>query len=259
MGTQPNDDVTAPAGSPYEMRLALVLNGGVSLAVWMGGVTAEIDRMRRAAYPELIQPGEVKADPVLERWQHLLGRLGVRLNVDVIAGASAGGLNGAVLATAIARGKPLPELQDTWHSVGSIENLASNADQPAGDRRSILNGSLLTKSVGDVFAALTNRPEPAVPADLRERLRQEEQAPRGVTLFTTATSMRGQAERFTDSTNQRFPQVEYRVVCRFRRPLRRPRRVQRRDRQRPPDPGGAGIGVVSRGLRADVLPRRRGG
>ncbi|HEY2788283.1 MAG TPA: DUF3376 domain-containing protein, partial [Gaiellales bacterium] len=29
----------------------------------------------------------------------------------------------------------------------------------------------------------------------------------------------GQAERFTDSTNQRFPQVEYRVVCRFRRPL----------------------------------------
>ena len=219
MGTQPNDDVTAPAGSPYEMRLALVLNGGVSLAVWMGGVTAEIDRMRRAAYPALIEPGEVKADPVLERWQHLLGRLGVRLNVDVIAGASAGGLNGAVLATAIARGKPLPELQDTWHSVGSIENLASNADQPAGDRRSILNGSLLTKSVGDVFAALTNRPEPAVPPDLRERLRHEEQAPRGVTLFTTATSMRGQAERFTDSTNQRFPQVEYRVVCRFRRPL----------------------------------------
>ncbi len=219
MGTQPNDDVTAPAGSPYEMRLALVLNGGVSLAVWMGGVTAEIDRMRRAAYPELIEPGEAERDPVLERWQHLLGRLGVRLNVDVIAGASAGGLNGAVLATAIARGKPLPELQDTWHSVGSIENLASNADQPAGDRLSILNGSLLTQSVADVFTALTNRPEPAVPADLRERLRQEEKAPRGVTLFTTATSMRGQAERFTDSTCQRFPQVEYRVVCRFRRPL----------------------------------------
>ena len=34
-----------------EIRLALVMNGGVSLAVWMGGVTAEIDRMRRAAYP----------------------------------------------------------------------------------------------------------------------------------------------------------------------------------------------------------------
>ena len=31
--------------------------------------------------------------------------------------------------------------------------------------------------------------------------------------------MRGQGEEFTDSTNQRFTQVEYRVLCRFRRPL----------------------------------------
>ena len=215
MGTQPTDAGDAPAGSPYEMRLALVLNGGVSLAVWMGGVTAEIDRMRRAAYPDLI----AEPDPALERWQTLLGGLGVRLVVDVIAGASAGGLNGAVLAAAIARGRPLPQLRDTWRSVGSIANLASNADQPAGDRLSILNGSLLTQSVEDVFAHLENRPDASLPADLRVRLRHEETAPRGVTLFTTATSMRGQAEEFTDSTSQRFPQVEYRVVCRFRRAL----------------------------------------
>jgi hypothetical protein len=32
-----------------EVRLALVLNGGVSLAVWMGGVTHEIDLLRRAS------------------------------------------------------------------------------------------------------------------------------------------------------------------------------------------------------------------
>ena len=31
-----------------EIRLALVLNGGVSLAIWIGGVVAEIDRARRA-------------------------------------------------------------------------------------------------------------------------------------------------------------------------------------------------------------------
>ena len=43
--------------------------------------------------------------------------------------------------------------------------------------------------------------------------------PRSVTLFTTATSLRGQGEEFTDSTNQRFTQVEYPVLCRFRRPL----------------------------------------
>ena len=30
-----------------ELRLALVLNGGVSLAIWMSGVVAEIDALRR--------------------------------------------------------------------------------------------------------------------------------------------------------------------------------------------------------------------
>ena len=29
-----------------EVRLALVLNGGVSLAIWIGGVTKEIDELR---------------------------------------------------------------------------------------------------------------------------------------------------------------------------------------------------------------------
>ena len=36
-----------------EVRLALVLNGGVSLAIWMGGVTCELDRARRAGFPAL--------------------------------------------------------------------------------------------------------------------------------------------------------------------------------------------------------------
>ena len=40
-----------------ELRLALVFNGGVSLAVWMGGVAKEIDRFRtafaRAGSPEI--------------------------------------------------------------------------------------------------------------------------------------------------------------------------------------------------------------
>ena len=36
-------------GTAPEVRLALVLNGGVSLAVWMGGVTHEIDLLRRAS------------------------------------------------------------------------------------------------------------------------------------------------------------------------------------------------------------------
>ena len=34
-----------------ELRLALVLNGGVSLAVWMGGVSYELNRLVRETHP----------------------------------------------------------------------------------------------------------------------------------------------------------------------------------------------------------------
>ena len=48
-----------PAPVPTEeLRLALVLNGGVSLAVWMGGVALEIQRLTEAAdYGPLAPPG----------------------------------------------------------------------------------------------------------------------------------------------------------------------------------------------------------
>jgi hypothetical protein len=36
------------AGYDEEVRFAVVLNGGVSLAIWMGGVAREIDRLTRA-------------------------------------------------------------------------------------------------------------------------------------------------------------------------------------------------------------------
>jgi len=40
-----------PARAPVEeIRLAVVLNGGVSLAVWMGGVVQELDRLPRRGH-----------------------------------------------------------------------------------------------------------------------------------------------------------------------------------------------------------------
>ena len=133
------------------MRLALVLNGGVSLAVWMGGVTAEIDRMRRAAYPALMHGG---GDPVLKRWEHLLERLRVRLIVDVIAGASAGGLNGRCW-------RPRSPAASRFRSCGTcgsrsadIESASAQDQRPGVDRLSILDGDLLTASIAKVFADL---------------------------------------------------------------------------------------------------------
>jgi predicted acylesterase/phospholipase RssA len=69
-----------------EVRFAVVLNGGVSLAIWMGGVAREIDRLTRA------RPGDGSV------YGEVLALVQARARADVIAGTSAGGINGAFLA-----------------------------------------------------------------------------------------------------------------------------------------------------------------
>ena len=65
-----------------QIRFAVVLNGGVSLAVWMGGVVNEVNAVTRG----------------IGAYGRLLDMLGLTARADVIAGTSAGGINGAALA-----------------------------------------------------------------------------------------------------------------------------------------------------------------
>ena len=68
-------------------------NGGVSLAVWMGGVAVELDEARRAV-PRSDGPARTTA----ELYAAVCAAFDRRLVIDILAGASAGGLNGAFLA-----------------------------------------------------------------------------------------------------------------------------------------------------------------
>jgi predicted acylesterase/phospholipase RssA len=78
-----------------DLRLAVVMSGGVSLCVWMGGVALEVDRLRRR-------------QPVYDEILHLIGSA---VRVDIVSGTSAGGLNGVLLAAAVAYGSdPTAEL-----------------------------------------------------------------------------------------------------------------------------------------------------
>ncbi|MGH3330848.1 MAG: patatin-like phospholipase family protein, partial [Nocardioidaceae bacterium] len=91
-----------------DLRLAVVLNGGVSLAVWMGGAVHEIDRLTRRAGPG---------------YDSLLDHLSIRsARADVITGSSAGGINGALLALAQVNKKSpsLSLLRDLWAEQGDI-------------------------------------------------------------------------------------------------------------------------------------------
>jgi patatin-related protein len=101
-----------------ELRIALVCYGGVSLAVYMHGVTKELWKLARASR---IHHSDEEVESGSEAvYRRLLARIeshhGLRLKVltDIIAGASAGGINGVFLAQAIHSGQSLEPLTELW-------------------------------------------------------------------------------------------------------------------------------------------------
>ena len=94
-----------------ELRLALVCYGGISLAVYMHGITKEIWHLVRASHGH--HAGGDRGTGSQAVYRDLLdeieaqGALKVRVLADIIAGASAGGINGIFLAQAIATGQSL--------------------------------------------------------------------------------------------------------------------------------------------------------
>lgn len=142
-------DMEAAPGDPpreYEpahqrtLRLALAMRGGVSLAVWIGGAVAEIDLWRRLRIRRRTDDGTVCAlyippgaddaeiDPDVYHRVLMYARLldsaqFDSVEVDVQAGASAGGLNAVMYACAQRAGADVDLLLDTWVDVGGIWSL----------------------------------------------------------------------------------------------------------------------------------------
>lgn len=109
-----------------ELRLALVCYGGISLAVYMHGITKEVWRLARAS--RAFHDGRF-CTGAQEVYRQLFDRIeshaGLKLTVfsDIIAGASAGGINGIFLAQAIATGQSLDPLTDLWLDAADVERL----------------------------------------------------------------------------------------------------------------------------------------
>jgi patatin-related protein len=133
-----------------ELRIALVCFGGVSLAVYMHGISKEIlklvrassalhaiaDRSRRAQAKFF--DGADRGDPEYDTedvYFELLREIGrdveLRAVVDIIAGASAGGINGAMLARALSHDLPMDALRKLWLDYADVTVLLSS-DARAG-------------------------------------------------------------------------------------------------------------------------------
>jgi len=117
-----------------ELRLALVCYGGVSLAVYMHGITKEMWRLARAsrAFHDGA-PASTDSEAIYRRLlEQIEAEKGVKLRVliDVIAGASAGGLNGVFLGHAISTGQSLEPLTQLWLDQADVEVLLDPDARP---------------------------------------------------------------------------------------------------------------------------------
>ena len=117
-----------------ELRIALVCYGGVSLAVYMHGVTKELWKATRASQAFCAGAGKLSGvEHVYRRLlQHMEAQHGLRLRVmnDVVAGASAGGLNGVFLAQAIHSGQSLEPLTKLWLERADVDVLIDPDARP---------------------------------------------------------------------------------------------------------------------------------
>ena len=160
-----------------ELRLALVCYGGISLAVYMHGITREVWHLARAsrAFHDLKRGdaratnGESRVDGVEECYLDLLQVVeevaGVRLRVlaDIVAGASAGGINGIFLAQAVATGQSLDPLTQLWLDHADVDALLDSS-RGVPSRVSAL-------WAGPVARAFAGRNDDELPPPVRDELR----------------------------------------------------------------------------------------
>ena len=142
-------------GPDREVRFAVVMYGGVSLAIYINGVAQELLNLVRATAPKSDDPSE--AGLMLDKNEltgagsvyRQLGRflhgdrskltdskagegipVKTRFIVDVISGTSAGGINGVFLAKALTQNQTMDGLKKLWLTEGDLDKLLN-------DKRSI--------------------------------------------------------------------------------------------------------------------------
>lgn len=153
-----------------EIRFGVVMYGGVSLAIYINGVTNEMYELARATprlLPGVQRPAPATGDappttaevyrrlswlvndpPLQQRYADWLadpagrpdplaaetpGDLPTRFVIDVIAGTSAGGINGLFLGKALANDEPFAPLRDLWVREGDIGKLLNDSRSYKGD------------------------------------------------------------------------------------------------------------------------------
>jgi hypothetical protein len=186
-------DITPPAppervvdDPACEIRIGLVLYGGVSLAIYIYGVVFEVWRLVRAsrgieenAYSQLLRDADAWA------------------TVDITSGASAGGINGVLLAKALATGADLGAVRSLWVDGGDFATLLHNRKE--ADPPSLLSSDRFEQLVSDGLNAMDRSASPWPLVDVFD-------------LFAPGTRLRPYKRVSVDELGQQIEMREYRKI-----------------------------------------------
>lgn len=202
-------------GNTQELRLALAMRGGASMAVWIGGAVSEVDRLRSALRASsgtrtrtdetAVTAGKSGDGHDRHPWAELARLAGYdSVALDVLAGASAGGLNATLLSASLIYGFDFAKMRELWIRLADVEAMSRPVPrlwQPAppslfeGDdyfRRELVD--LLTTS----GAGSTEQPD------------------RRIELLLTATLLDPLLEQHFDARAGRMVQQRRKALLRFR-------------------------------------------
>jgi patatin-related protein len=231
---------SADAITAQEVRFAVAMSGGVSLAVWMGGVAREINLLQEAS--NVRQSGDLPVsangsgsstaaagagvlrtgngqlgagaapnwdDQCRDRYRRLLELLNVTVTVDVLSGTSAGGINAALLGLSSAAGVDLGKLRELWLTAGSMDTLLRDPSEKAPP--SLMQGdkvlfAQLNQGITGFFDKARRYPPPSADSGT--------DAP-GTSVFITTTMMSGETSRFTDDYGTLVPDVDHHGLFTF--------------------------------------------
>src|SRR6266700_1846218 len=114
METQPISRTRPSDMTPCrEVRLGLVLYGGVSLAIYINGVAREFFRASRGQGVYTLIKLLTDSDIV----------------VDIVSGTSAGGVNGSFLGYALCNQKEFADFEALWRDLGDISRLMRDPER----------------------------------------------------------------------------------------------------------------------------------
>lgn len=185
-------ETQAVRGEPTrEIRVALVLYGGVSLAIYENGVT-------RAFHDLVCGKGG---------FEFLLRLLDAKAVVDVVAGTSAGGINGLLLAAALEGRADFAPVASLWCELGDFGALLRKEAHPGAE--SVLDGEgyYQRKLFGAFQSLLSGGEEGAARVDVD---------PGEIDVFITGTDVEGRPLEVRDHLGQRIAEKSHRTVFHIR-------------------------------------------